>query len=331
MKTVILTHADCDGMCSGAIAKAKYPDAEVFFTKPVSFLSDLSQTNADKIIIADIAITRKDAQKIVKLLKNKSRKTQITYFDHHRIPDNITREDFSDIEYIHKLNVSASELVYRHYQNDIPKERIWIALYGAIGDYEDDTEFVHERMFNWDRRALYFEVSTLILGIKSKQFGSYDAKRDIVETLSLGKNPSDVPGLVRSAKLAVTREFELYEYVKAHAEKIGKIGVVQNMPNFGFRGPAALFSATVGDTEVGMFILERGDHIDITVRKRKSDVLLNDMMDTCADAVGGSGGGHPGAAGARIPRGTLDKFMHHANTYLKKPKVECSEKETSHA
>jgi single-stranded-DNA-specific exonuclease len=317
MKTVILTHADCDGICSASIAKAKFHDAEVFFTKPVSFLSDLEQTNADRIIIADIAITRRDAQKIAELLKIKSRKTEISYFDHHVIPDVISEGEISScVEYVHRLNVSASELIYRHYMKDIPRERVWIALYGAIGDYEDDTPFARERIQNWDKRALYFEVSTLILGIKNRQFATYDAKRDIVETMALGKNPSDVPGLVRSAKLAVTREFDLYEYVKEHAEKMGKIGVIMDLPHFGFRGPAALFAATVGNTEIGMIINERGDHIDITARKRNSKIELNKMMEEAADAVGGSGGGHPGAAGARIPRGALDKFMHQVNKYV---------------
>ncbi len=318
MKTVILTHADCDGICSAAIAQAKFHDAEVFFTKPVSFLRDLEETNADRIIIADIAITRKDAQKIAELLKIKSRKTEISYFDHHVLPGVINKDELTScIEYVHKLNVSASELVYKHYQKDIPRERVWIALYGAIGDYEDDTAFAMERIQNWDKRALYFEVSTLILGIKNRQFAHYGAKRDIVGTMAIGKNPSDVPGLVRSAKLAVTREFELYEYVKEHAEKIGNVGIIMDLPHFGFRGPAALFAATVSNTETGMIINERGENIDITVRKRNSKVELNRMMEECADSVGGSGGGHPGAAGARIPRGTLDKFMHHVNTYLK--------------
>ena len=95
MKTIILTHADCDGICSAAIAKAKFQDADVFFTKPVSFLRDLEETRADRIIIADIAITKKDAQKIAELMKIRSRKTEITYFDHHRIPDTITREELA--------------------------------------------------------------------------------------------------------------------------------------------------------------------------------------------------------------------------------------------
>ena len=57
MKTVILTHADCDGICAGAIAKAKFREADVFFTKPVSFFHDLKNVNAERIVICDIAMT----------------------------------------------------------------------------------------------------------------------------------------------------------------------------------------------------------------------------------------------------------------------------------
>ena len=40
-KTLILTHGDSDGICSGAIAKTAYPDAYVYFTNPVSLLDEL--------------------------------------------------------------------------------------------------------------------------------------------------------------------------------------------------------------------------------------------------------------------------------------------------
>jgi single-stranded-DNA-specific exonuclease len=313
MKTTILTHADCDGMCAAAIALAKYNDAVVFFTKPVSLLPDFQNTKADRIIICDIALTKSHAAKIGGLFLKRSKNCEIIYFDHHQVPDTMPRVALSAIEHVHRLNVSTSELIYRHYQKDIPRERVWIALYGAIGDYEDDTPFAMERIANWDKRALYFEVSTLVMGIKNKQFASYDAKRNIVETMSLGKNPSDVPGLVRSAKLAVTREFELYDYIKRHAEKFGKIGVIKRLPQFGFRGPAALFAATVTDTVIGVYVCERDGHTDITVRKRNSKIALNKLMEEAAETVGGSGGGHSEAAGARIPQGTLDKFLHHVN------------------
>ena len=317
MKTVVLCHADCDGMCAGAIALSMFPDASVFFTKPVSFLYDLRNTEADKLIICDIAITKSHANDILDTLAKKSEKCEILYFDHHELPEGISKSGVKVKRYVHEMNVSASELIYRHFQDEIPRERVWIALYGAIGDYEDDTPFALERAANWDRRALFFEVSTLILGIKNRKFDNYDAKRLIVKTMSAGKNPSEVPGLVKSAKDAVTREFELYVFIKENAEKIGRVGCVISMPHFGFRGPAALFAATVTDCPVGLCIYERERYIDITARKRNSGVALNKVMEAASGLVGGSGGGHPEAAGARIPSGKLDEFLKHVNKLVK--------------
>ena len=316
MKTTILTHADCDGLCAGAIALAKFPDADVFFTKPVSFLYDFRDTKAERIVICDIALTKSHAKAIGELFMERAKSCEILYFDHHDVPSTMPKEALEMIKQIHKQNVSASELVYRHYQNDIPRERVWIALYGAIGDYEDDTPFALERLQNWDKRALYFEVSTLVMGIKNKEFSTYDAKRQIVQTMSLGNNPSDVPGLVRSAKVAVKTEFEMYEYIKEHAEKFGKIGIIRSLPHFGFRGPAALFAATVSNCPLGVYICDRGDHVDITARKRGNKIALNKLMEDAADLVGGSGGGHAEAAGARVPKETLEKFLHHVNEAL---------------
>ena len=316
MKTIILTHADCDGICAGAIAQARFPDADVFFTKPVSLLSDLRSTEADRIIICDIAITKNDAKGIVSELAARSEQGEVLYFDHHELPESIKESDIKVTKYVHDLHASASELIYKQFQNEIPGERVWIALYGAIGDYEDQTEFAKERIANWDRRVLFFEVSTLVLGIKNKEFDTYDAKRHIVKSMAHGENPSDVPGLVQSAKNAVTREFELYEFIKENAKKIGKAGVIENAPSFGFRGPAALFAATVTDAPVGLCVYNREKHIDVTARKRKADISLNRLMEKSAEAVGGSGGGHRNAAGARIPLGTLDEFIKHINKLL---------------
>jgi len=309
MSVTILTHADCDGMCAGAIAMAKYPKADVFFTRPTSFLDDLRNADSETIIICDIALTKQDARQIVAAMAAKGAK--IYYFDHHVIPPTVRESEIRKActTYAHNTDESASELIYRHYQKDIPRERVWIALYGAIGDYADDTPFAKERLRNWDRRALYFEVSTIVLGIKNDEFSSYDAKRRIVKVLSQGNNPSDIPGLVKSAKEAVNREFDLYEMLKGIAQASGEVAYVMDKPSFGFRGPAALFSATIKDKPVGMCVHTRESYIDITLRSRSRKYRLNELASTASEHVKGSGGGHPEAAGCKIPLGTFERFL----------------------
>lgn len=314
-KTIILTHSDSDGVCAGAIALSKFPGAEVFFTKPVSLYDDLNSKDADRIVITDIAIPRRDISNVMKLLEEKSGNSEILYFDHHPIPDKVNKRLNKTIVYVNG-NASASELIYRHFQKDIPKERIWVAIYGAIGDYSQHTEFVEERIKGWDARALYFEASTIVLGIKHRKFDDYDSKRMIVRTLANGNNPSDVPGLVMAAKKVVNEEFDLYEMIKKYAKKSGDVGFVKDIHFFGFRGPSALFAATVTESRIGLAVYGRRDHLDITMRTRDYSIPLNHLAEEAGEAVGGSGGGHPQAAGARIPLNKFNVFLKELNKLL---------------
>jgi nanoRNase/pAp phosphatase (c-di-AMP/oligoRNAs hydrolase) len=45
---------------------------------------------------------------------------------------------------------------------------------------------------------------------------------------------------------------------------------------------------------------------------------LNKLAEYAGEKVGGSGGGHPEAAGCRIPMGTENAFLESANEWLKK-------------
>lgn len=314
MKTLILTHSDCDGICAGAIALAKFPDAKIFFTKPVSFYEDLKRADADRFVIADIAISKNYRLSMPKLMRKKK---HVLYFDHHPLPNDVREMVKRSAEtFVHNEDASSSELIFKYFQKEIPKESVWVAIYGAIGDYTEETGFVKESILNWDRRALYFEVSTLVLGIKNKEFESYDAKRKIVDHMSKGRNPSDIQGLVKSAKDAVRREFDLYNLVKKIAKKSGKVGYVENIQHFGFRGPAALFAATVTNTPVGLCVYRRASDLDITMRQRDYKIPLNSLAETAADQVGGSGGGHLHAAGARIPLGAFEMFLKKLNEMI---------------
>lgn len=317
MNTVIMTHSDSDGICAGAISRSRFRDAEIFFTKPVSFLDDLNSREADRIVISDIAISRKDMTEVIRLLEEKSRNCEILYFDHHPIPEKAKEKLERTLAVYVNGEGSASEAAYRHFQNDIAKERIWVAIYGAIGDYEEKTPFVEERLKKWDARALYFEASMIFLGIKDREFDDYDSKRKIVETLASGRNPSDIPGLMEAAKRAVKDEFNLYELVKKNAQKAGDVGFVRDLYSFGFRGPSALFSATVTNSRLGVAAYIRKNKLDITLRSADYSLELSALAENAAEAVGGSGGGHSHAAGARIPLERFDDFITEINRILK--------------
>lgn len=317
MDTVILTHSDCDGICAGAIVLSKFTNAKVFFTKPVSLYDDLNACEASRIVIADIAITRRDISDVLKLLIEKSKSSEIFYFDHHPLPEEVKKKLQNTLSLYLNEDCSTSELVYRYFQNSLPRERVWLAIYGAIGDYEEKTEFVEQHLKQWDVRALYFQASTLFLGIKDEKFDDYETKRMIVKTLADGKNPSDIEGLVEAAKKVAREEFILYQLIKKNAKKIGEVGYVKDLYTFGFRGPSALFAATTTNSKIGLAVHTRKNHFDITLRSRDYTCDLNKIAEDAAEVVGGSGGGHPHAAGARIPLDKMEAFIEEINRLLK--------------
>src|SRR3989344_7995266 len=76
---LIFSHADVDGLCSAALLLSRFPKTKVFFTKPVSLLFDLKFKKEKNIIIADIALNKRDIPQILKELEKKN----FLYFDHH--------------------------------------------------------------------------------------------------------------------------------------------------------------------------------------------------------------------------------------------------------
>ncbi len=313
-KTVILTHSDCDGICAGAVALTKFPRSEVFFTKPVSLYNDLRKVRGERVVICDIALTERDTDKILKFFGKSD--SEIMYFDHHPISKKDAKRLKKCALYV-TGNASSSELIYRYFQDSIPRERVWAAIYGAIGDYSQNTGFVKHRLLNWDARALYFEASTIVLGIKHDNFDSYDAKRRIVRKLATGGNPSEVAGLVKVSGKVVNEEFKLYEAVKREAMKSGEVGYVKDLSMFGFRGPSALFASTVKNAKIGLAIHSKRSHLDVTMRIRDYKIPANEFCSRAAAKTGGSGGGHPQAAGARIPTGKMKPFIREMNKLLK--------------
>ncbi len=319
MKSVILTHSDTDGICAGALALARFPHSRIFFTKPVSFFHDLQECKEERMVICDIAIDTRDERNIMELMESRARKgVEILYFDHHGLSKRTKRRLQECLSvFCHDTSVSSSELIYRHFRNEIPGERVWMSIYGAIGDYTDNTEFVEKTLLNWDMRAIYLEACTLVMGIKEDSFESYDGKRRIVQRLAKGDNPSDIEGLMRAAKEAVNREFDIYEIVKKHARKSGDVGYFLSSQYFGFRGPIAIFASNVTNTRIGLCVYSRKNHMDITMRTRDYSIPLADVAKKAAGKLGGSGGGHNQAAGARIPPTEFKEFLKEVNRLIR--------------
>jgi RecJ-like exonuclease len=302
--SLILTHGDSDGVCSGAIAKSAYPDADVYFTSPVGILDELQLADGYKnIIICDIAVDERRCNDLFRRLEELAQSSNLIYIDHHPLP-----EDCFSADWMHNdITVCSSELTYKVLEKRLSRDIRRVAIYGAIGDYYDNTPSVREWLRDWDKRSLFFQAGTLIQALIFAG-RNYDFKRKVLLPLSHDRIPTEIPNVLRSAKEGASLEETLRIHVKKEVRTLANLAYVVD-PN-GYMSKSAIYAASYGGKGVGLSAEYRHkrDVYDMSLRSRDS-VDLNMLLRRIAPLFGGSGGGHSAAAGARIPKSSFEDFL----------------------
>jgi RecJ-like exonuclease len=305
----ILTHGDTDGICAAALVKARFPEAEVWFTRPITLARDLNEVEpGTMVVISDIAISETHKEEIFKRMRELAQKDEVIYIDHHPFPPETLKKDVPATRFAHEVGVSASELTFRLLRQDLNPDLDRVALWGAIADYCEETEFVRDGLSKYDRRTIYMEAGLLSQAL-GEAAGDYHYKREVVYKLAQGNPPTEIPEIVAQALKATKREWEVFKYVKGHAVREGNIAIVHDLPS-GNLGKAALYALGVTGTDVGICTRKDDDEIDVSMRRRAgAKVNLNEMLRHITARLGGSGGGHEGAAGATIPGNLFGTFL----------------------
>jgi RecJ-like exonuclease len=303
-RTIIFCHGDSDGICSGAIAKSAFPDADVFFTSPVSLARRLDIADAyENIIICDLAVDERACADLFRKLDRLASSRDLVYIDHHPLP-----KMCRDAPWLrHDLNTCAAELTYKVFKPRLSRDIRRVAIYGSIGDYRDSTPDVRQWLKDWDKRSLYFQAGTLIQAIQFKG-RDYDFKRSLLVPLSNDVIPSEMSDVSKYARAASRLEEELRLRVKATVKSLENLAYVIDAN--GYLGKSAIYAASYGMRDIGIAAehRERKKAYDLSLRSRNG-VDLNLLLREVAPRYGGSGGGHPVAAGARIPEDTFEAFI----------------------
>jgi single-stranded-DNA-specific exonuclease len=303
-KTLILTHGDSDGICSGAIAKTAYPDAYVYFTSPVNLLDKLSLIeDVETLIICDIALDERHSSGLYPVINEFAEKCSLYYIDHHPLPENCGKEAWL----YHDTEASSSELTYRLFKARLSRDIRRVAIYGAIGDFCDNTPSVKSWLLDWDKRNLYFQAGTLTQAILHKG-KDYEFKRNLLEPLSKDIIPSNIPDLLEFARSAAVNEEKIRLLVKENVQALKNSAYIVNTNNS--ISKAAIYAASYGQRDVGIAAEYREikGAYDLSIRSR-GKVDINRLLRIITPRFGGSGGGHPLAAGARIPENSLYAFL----------------------
>ncbi len=313
MGTWIFTHGDADGICSGAIALAANPEAHIFFTHPYGLTEDLDMArDDDTVIICDVALSENYYAQTLQRLSPIAEKGDLTYIDHHPLPEAISKRDMPG-RVVHSLNSAASELAYSLFQSSIDPFQARVAIFGAIGDYQDHAPLVQKLLKRWDKRTLYFESGILIQGIEGQK-RNYSLKRNIAYNLSRNMPQSADGQLVALAVRQSRLEESAIRELKTQVKVRGKIAYAFNFP-FSL-GKTAIYAAGLTGAPVGVACEEWKGMVDMSLRTSSAELDLNRLLRQVVPKLGGSGGGHRAAAGARIPKDKIEIFLSELNEHL---------------
>ncbi|MEM2103666.1 MAG: DHHA1 domain-containing protein [Candidatus Bathyarchaeia archaeon] len=306
----IFTHGDGDGLCAGALSSAANPDAMVYFSNPFGLLEDLENVDeGDSVIICDIALSEDKLQAVVEKFSMLDEGGGLIYIDHHPLPEGLRVKDIPG-KVVYRLNSSASELTYRFFREKLGGLLGVLAVYGAVADYLDDTPLIRKLLRMWDRRTVYFETGVLVQGIEGRK-RDYEFKRSLVHHLAMGSSPASYPKLVELAVENTLAEWDMIRELKDYLQVEGEIAYVLDMPFS--HGKSAVYVRALADVKVGVAGETRKGMVDMSLRTCSRDLDLNRILRRIAPMFGGSGGGHPAAAGARIPEQSFNEFIQRLN------------------
>ncbi len=306
MDTWIITHRDADGICSAAITLAARPNARIYFSHPIGLYRDLEKpTKGDEIFIFDISLADDTLHKTFPRLSDLCEHGTVTYMDHHPLPPNVT-VDMIPGTVRHDIERCATELAYREFRKVIPSDMSRVAIYGAIGDYKEKTMLIQKLIEDWDKSALYYESGTLLEGLETDR-KDYDFMRRITRLLSKNDLPSSDNELVSRARQQAQIEEEQRKIVGKQVKIMGNIAYVIDVP--GSIGTAALYSRVTKKALIGAAGTIKNEIVDLSFRSNNPKINLDVILRSECGKFRGVGGGHPQAAGARIPVDQLMNFL----------------------
>jgi RecJ-like exonuclease len=306
MKWTVLAHGDCDGICSASLALAAKRDANIIFTNPTGLLSELKSIESGNIVIVDIALTPRYKREIASEFKRLGSRSEVVYLDHHPLPPGLSLRRLPIRRVNGRPGACASELTYEYFESELDPEMSRVAIYGAIGDYCDNTPGILKMLRRWDKRELYLEAGILVAAIEGIGKKDFEFKKSLVRYLSENRLPSLDKRLVEIALQESEKDERMRFVVRDSVAVHGKVAYVVNVK--WSLGKAATYARAYGNTLVGVAGEEINGNIDMSIRSIGLK-KLHRIVSKVAEEFNGVGGGHANAAGARIPRESFQEFI----------------------
>lgn len=313
-KSICVSHIkDVDGIVCAALINLA-TNSNFLLTNYGNLKESLRSIGAyyDHVYLCDLGINSSALDELSRIRKF----AEITYIDHHHIERSfLYRLEEIGVDIIHHQRDCASILTYNLFKELLPREAGVLASYAAISDRLEHGPLATKIVKKFDRDFILFESMLLSYALET---ADVSRKKGIVKNLSKIEHPHEIEGIPRLALEEVERIATLRKELPTTALKIGHITYVESQE--GAQGRIANLLLDVCNATIGVCY-------KIDLKKKIADISLRGQSDLKIDLgkitsqvskrLGGFGGGHPKASGARIPSATLMEFIYAINDHVK--------------
>jgi single-stranded DNA-specific DHH superfamily exonuclease len=315
--TICISHRkDVDGLSSAALVKLA-TDAKIILADYSDLVDKLGEVDrCAHLYICDLGMNEHLAEPFIKELERIHKFATIHYIDHHPIDPKVKNTLINiGVDLAHSLDECASILTYTKLKDQLKRGAAIIAAYGAVTDYADAQPTAKKIIAFYDRQFILLEATLLTCALIGDVTApvvtdDLDIRRRIVTALSENKFPHEIEGITAAAQKGLEATAQLMSevaekgvkgYQMAHMEvKEGSTGTVANLLVGTFEVPVGIAYRYMKDEDV----------YEVSLRASyNSPQDLGKIVSQVTAMIGGSGGGHKKASGARIPAGSLKDFL----------------------
>lgn len=311
INSVCFAHGkDVDGLASASIIRMA-TGAQIILVDYGNLIEKLKEVKAgDEVYICDLGLNESLAESFLTELERIMGFASVHYIDHHPLESEL-KEKIVDlgVDLHHSLDECASVLVYLKFKDGLKRGANILAAYGAVTDYMDDKPAAKKIISRHDRQFILLESTLLTHALLGAGDDPGFISRVVAELSEL-KFPHEIEGVFDYAQKGLAETSRLMVEVAEKGVKSTWIAYMETTE--GSTGTIANLLIGAFDVPIGIAyrLVKDEDLYEVSLRgSYDSKFNLGKIISQVTGMIGGSGGGHKKASGARISRQNLKDFL----------------------
>lgn len=320
MAIVCVSHKeDVDGIVSASMIKSIF-NAYPFLADYTDFIDTLKHVakmqDAEQLFICDLGLSKANEKEFIEILHDLRKKgIDITYIDHHDLPDEVKSMLKSNgINLIHTIDECTSVQIYDRFYDKLPKRFALLAVCAAIGDTMKNRPLANKLYRKYDKQFAFFEATSLSYAIYDNQH-NMDFLLSLVNEL-VTATPHEIGGILDSAKNYAQKVSANLAVIERDAKIMRNIVHVQTH-DLSTSIVANMLLASYQDAQAAVAYKEKNGNYVLSMRGSDASTHhLGRIVNKLSLELGGSGGGHEKACGALIPKQKFSEFLEKVDSML---------------